>query len=61
MKGLEKWFFCGTISMNDKQVLQTIKGKWLETIVHITKFAFLNLSHFKQVQFFISIWICGKF
>ncbi len=34
-------FFDSSIATNDKLVLLIIKGKWLETIVHMTKFEFL--------------------
>jgi hypothetical protein len=34
--------------------LLTIEGKWVEVIMHMTKFAFLNLICLKQVQIFIS-------
>ncbi len=44
----------GFITTNDELVLLTIEGKWLETIMHMTKFEFLDLFHSKQVQFFIS-------
>jgi hypothetical protein len=30
-------FFRGSIATNDEHVLLTIKGKWLEAIVHMTK------------------------
>jgi hypothetical protein len=42
-------------------MLLTIEGKWLETIVHMMKSKFLDLLCPKQVQFFISIRIHGKF
>jgi hypothetical protein len=42
-------------------MLLTIEGKWLETIVHMTKSEFLNLPHPNQVQLLISIHIQGKF
>jgi hypothetical protein len=42
-------------------VLLTIEGKWLETIVHMTSFEFLNLPCPKQVQLLISIHIHGEF
>jgi hypothetical protein len=42
-------------------VLLTIEGKWLEAIVHMKEFEFLDLSHPKQVQLLISINIHGKF
>jgi hypothetical protein len=48
-------FLCGSIATNDKPVLLTIEGKWFETIVHMTKFEFLDLPRPKQVQLFISI------
>jgi len=54
-------FFHGFITTNDEHVLLTIKGKWLEAIVHMTKSEFLDLPHPKQVQLLISIWIHGKF
>jgi hypothetical protein len=38
-------------------MLWTIEGKWLETIMHMIEFEFLNLHYPKQIQFFISIWI----
>jgi hypothetical protein len=41
-------------------VLLTIEGKWLEAIVHMTEFEFLDLPHPKQVQRLISIRIYGK-
>jgi hypothetical protein len=40
-------------------MLLIIEGKWLEVIVHMTKFEFLDLFHPKQVL--ISICIHGKF
>ncbi len=48
-------------SINDEHVLLTIEGKWLEAIVHMTKFEFLDLPRLKQVQLLISIHIHGKF
>jgi hypothetical protein len=54
-------FLHGSIATNDEHVLLTIEGKWFEAIVHMIKFEFLNLLHSKQVQFFISIHIHGKF
>ncbi len=54
-------FLCGSIVTNDEHVLLTIEGKWLETIVHMTKLEFLDLPHPKQVQLFISICIHIKF
>jgi hypothetical protein len=53
-------FLCGSIVTNDETILLTIEGKWVEGIVHMTKFAFLNLIRLKQVQIFISIHICGE-
>jgi hypothetical protein len=41
-------------------ILLTIEGKWLETIMDMTKFEFLNLAHPKQVQLLVSICVCGK-
>jgi hypothetical protein len=52
---------CFIFSTNDELVLLTIEGKWLETIVHMAKFEFLDLSRPKQVELLISICICGKF
>jgi len=48
-------FLRATITTNKEPMLLTIKGKWLEAIVHMTKFRFLALPHSKQVQLFISI------
>jgi hypothetical protein len=45
----------------DGCILLTIKGKWLEAIVHMIEFEFLNLAHLKQVQLLISICVCSKF
>ncbi len=42
-------------------MLLIIDGKWLEPIVHMTKFEFLNLIRPKQIQFFILIRIHDKF
>ncbi len=53
-------FLCGSITTNDELVLLTIKGKWLEVIMHVTKSEFLDFLHSKQVQLFISICIHGK-
>jgi len=53
-------FLWGSITTNDGPILLTIEGKWLEVLVHMTKFEFLNLAHSKQVQLFISIRVCGK-
>ncbi len=53
-------FFCDSIATNDELVLLTIEGKWLEAIVAMRKFEFLDLFRPKQVQFFISIRIHGK-
>jgi hypothetical protein len=54
-------FLQGSIVTNDGPILLTIKGKWFETIVHMTKFEFLNLVRPKQVQFLVLIHVCGKF
>jgi hypothetical protein len=54
-------FFRGSITTNDGPILLTIEEEWLEAIVHITKFEFLNLAHPKQVWLFISICVHGKF
>jgi len=54
-------FFCGSIPTNDEHVLLTIKSKWLEAIVHMTKCEFLDLPHPKQVQLLISIWYMVSF
>ncbi len=53
-------FLWGSISTNDGPILLTIEGKWFETIMHMTKFEFLNLARLKQVQFLVAIF-CGKF
>jgi hypothetical protein len=54
-------FFCGSIATNDELVLLTIEGKWLEIIVHMTEFEFVDLPCLKQIQLLISIRIHGKF
>ncbi len=54
-------FLWGSIVTNDGRILLTIKGKWLEAVVHMIEFEFLNLAHSKQVQLLISIRVCGKF
>jgi len=54
-------FLRSSIATNDEPMLLTIESKWLETIVHMTKSEFLDLPSIKQVQFFISIYIHGKF
>jgi hypothetical protein len=54
-------FLCDSIVTNDELVLLTIEGKWLEPIMHMIKFEFLDLLHLKQMQFIISIHIHGKF
>jgi hypothetical protein len=51
----------GSIATNDELMLLTIKGKWLETIVHMIESKFLDLLCPKQVQFLISICIHGNF
>jgi hypothetical protein len=38
-------FIRGSITTNDEHVLLTIEGKWLEGIVHMTEFKFLDLPH----------------
>ncbi len=37
-------FLQDSIVTNDGTILLTIEGKWLEAIVHMTKFEFLNLN-----------------
>jgi len=54
-------FFCDSIATNDELVLLTIEGKWLEAILHMTKYELLDLLHPKQAQLRISIRIYGKF
>jgi hypothetical protein len=54
-------FFLGSIATNDGLILLTIEGKWLEAIVHMTKFEFVNLAHLKQVQLLVSIHVFSKF
>jgi hypothetical protein len=54
-------FLHGSITTNDEHMLLIIKCKWLEAIVHMTEFKFLDLPCLKQVQLFISICIHGKF
>jgi len=54
-------FLHGSITTNDECILLTIKGKWLETIMHETESELLDLFHAKQVQLLISIRIHGKF
>jgi hypothetical protein len=54
-------FLRGSIATNVELVLLTIEGKWLELIVHMTKFEVLDLPCPKQVQLFISLHIHGKF
>jgi hypothetical protein len=54
-------FLCGSIITNDELVLLTIEGKWIEAIVHMTEYEFLDLFHPKQVQHPISVHIHGKF
>jgi hypothetical protein len=53
--------FCGCIVTNDEPILLTIEGKWLEAIMHMIEFKFLDFPSPKQVQFFISIHIYSKF
>jgi hypothetical protein len=54
-------FLHGSIATNDELVLLTIEGKWLEAIMHMTAFEFLDLLCPKQIQLFILIRIHGKF
>jgi hypothetical protein len=54
-------FLHHSITTNDEPMLLTIEGKWLEVIVHMTKFKFLDLLRPKQVQLHILICIHGKF
>jgi hypothetical protein len=54
-------FLQGSIVTNDGIILLTIEGKWLEAIVHMIEFDFLNFIHQKQVQLLILICVCGKF
>jgi hypothetical protein len=44
-------FLCDSITANNKSML-TIEGKWLEGIVHMIKFAFLNFLHPKKIQIY---------
>jgi hypothetical protein len=46
-------FRCGSIVTNDELVLLIIKGKWLEALVHMIEYEFLNLLLLKQVQLLI--------
>jgi hypothetical protein len=39
----------------------TIGEKWLEAIMHMTKFELINLAHSKQVQLLVSIHVFNKF
>jgi hypothetical protein len=54
-------FLHASIITKDKHVLLIIEGKWVEVIVHMKEFEFLDLPCPKQVQLFISIHIHGKF
>jgi len=54
-------FLWGSIATNDGLILVTIDGKWLEAIMHMTKFEFINLVHSKQVQLFVSICVFSQF
>ncbi len=54
-------FLHGSITTNDEHVLLIIEGKWLETIVYMTKSEFLDLLRPKQVQDLISIHLHDKF
>ncbi len=47
--------------LNGVPILLIIEGKWLEAIVHMIKFEFLNLVHSKQVELLISVCVYGKF
>jgi hypothetical protein len=38
-------FLRGSIVINNEPMLLTIEGKWLETIVRMTKFEFSDLPH----------------
>jgi hypothetical protein len=42
-------FLPGFTATNDGPILLTIEGKWLEVVMHIIKFEFLNLFHPKQI------------
>ncbi len=46
-------FLHASIITHDELVLLIIEGKWLETIVYMTKLKFLDLPHLKQIQLFI--------
>jgi len=54
-------FLHGSITTNDEPTILIIEGKWLEAILHMTKYEFLDLPYPKQVQLLISICIHGKF
>jgi len=54
-------FLWGSITTNDAPILLTIERNWFEAIVHMIEFKFMNLVHLKQVQFLVSICVCGKF
>jgi hypothetical protein len=58
---LKLGFLVGSITTNDEPVLLTIEGKWLETIMHMIKFEFLNLHYPKQIQLIIPMCIHDKF
>jgi BarA-like signal transduction histidine kinase len=60
-KAVKSKFLCATIITNKEPMLLTIKGKWLEAIVHMTKLLFLALPQSKQIQLLISIRIHNKF
>jgi hypothetical protein len=53
-------FLHGSIITNDDCMILTIEGKWLEAIMHVTKFEFLDLPCPKQVELFISCCIQCK-
>jgi hypothetical protein len=54
-------FLHGSIATKDEPILLIIEGKWLEVIMHMSKFEFMDLPCPKQVQLLISIGIQGKF
>jgi hypothetical protein len=54
-------FLWDSITTKDESILLTIEGKWLEVVVHMIEFEFLNLTHPKKIQFLVSIHVCGKF
>jgi hypothetical protein len=54
-------FLQDSIATKDECTLLTIEGKWLEVVVHMIEFEFLNLTRPKQIQFLVSIHVYGKF